>query len=105
MTLYTSPGASPVRQWHKLALSGECLFHQDSDWGGSADPPGVGGAQAGQLLWLAPPACNRAGHMAFLKAILFLSCVSAPAHQAALHCSYPDRSYSFHTFRFSIDSS
>ena len=25
----TSPGASTVRQWHKLALSGECLFHQD----------------------------------------------------------------------------
>ena len=25
----TSPGASTVRQWHKLALMGECLFHQD----------------------------------------------------------------------------
>ena len=72
--------------------------------GGSADLPGAGGAQAGQLLWPAPIACNRAPHVAFPKALLFLSCVSALAHQAALRCSYPDRSHSSYTFHFSIDS-
>ena len=72
MTLYHLSWDVPSQAVAQACSKWEVSISTGLRLGGSADLPGARGAQAGRLLWPAPLACNRARHMAFPKALLFL---------------------------------